>query len=153
MTELPGIYTTTPRIGDEESVWRRHNTYLDATTQTFAIDAWFDANAPIGPLKPPKREAPHTPTLDELEDLFRPVWEPKTPHVEAPKAPSAMDHQVGGDHYRKGVQPWEIIAAYGLNFWEGNALKYLLRRKNNRLEDLKKARHYLDYLIEQEQSQ
>jgi hypothetical protein len=58
--------------------------------------------------------------------------------------------QVGGSHYKDHkIQPWDIILEYGLDFWEGNALKYLLRSKSNRLEDLKKARHYLDEVIRQ----
>jgi len=61
--------------------------------------------------------------------------------------------QVGGDHYvRLGIQPWEIIERNGLDYWEGNALKYLLRRKGNRAEDLRKAIHYIEYLVEREES-
>lgn len=53
--------------------------------------------------------------------------------------------QVGGDHYAKHtIQPWDIIDEYGLNFYEGNVLKYLLRRKGNRVEDLKKLIHYAE---------
>lgn len=56
--------------------------------------------------------------------------------------------QVGGDHYKKfKIQPWDIIDAYDLDFYEGNVIKYMLREKDNRLEDLKKARHYLDKII------
>ncbi len=56
------------------------------------------------------------------------------------------------DHYRKfKIQPWDIIDEYDLSFYEGSALKYLLRSKGDRLEDLKKARHYLDKLIEIEE--
>lgn len=62
---------------------------------------------------------------------------------------SAKDKQIGGSHYKVyKVQPWDIIEEYGLNFWEGNALKYLLRRKKDRVEDLRKAIHYLEYEIE-----
>lgn len=70
-------------------------------------------------------------------------------------APPLMDaetrrRQVGGQHYAsKPIQPWDIILVYGLDYWEGNALKYLLRDKVNRLEDLQKARHYLDECIRQ----
>lgn len=61
----------------------------------------------------------------------------------------AQSHQVGGDHYRRAIQPWDIISEWELNFWEGNIQKYLLRHRfKNRKEDLEKARHYLDYLIE-----
>ena len=64
------------------------------------------------------------------------------------KAP-ASERQVGGEHYKKyKIQPWDIVDEYGLDFYAGNALKYLLRDKTDRLEDLKKARHYLDKLIE-----
>jgi len=38
--------------------------------------------------------------------------------------------QIGGTHYSKHkIQPWDIIDEYGLNFYEGNVLKYLLRKK------------------------
>ena len=62
----------------------------------------------------------------------------------------AIDGQVGGNHYKeKKIQPWHIIDEYHLDFYAGNVLKYILRDKNdNKLEDLKKARHYLDKLIE-----
>lgn len=64
----------------------------------------------------------------------------------------ASERQVGGEHYRKHkIQPWDIIDEYGLSFYEGSALTYLLRRKGDRLEDLEKCRHYLDKLIEIEE--
>lgn len=65
---------------------------------------------------------------------------------------SARDIQVGGQHYKvKAMQPWDIIDAWGLDFYAGNVLKYLLRAKyKNGIEDLKKARHYLDKMIEDE---
>ena len=60
-------------------------------------------------------------------------------------------YQVGGDHYsRHTIQPFDIINEYDLNFYEGNALKYLLRQKGDRVTDLRKARHYIDVLIERE---
>ena len=63
----------------------------------------------------------------------------------------ARKRQVGGKHYTQlGIEPWDIIKANKLNFWEGNIIKYVLRRKGNRLEDLEKAKHYLDFLIEYE---
>lgn len=62
----------------------------------------------------------------------------------------AMLKQVGGEHYNKhgNIQPWDIIDNYGLNFYEGNALKYLLRSKGDRVEDLEKAKHYIEKEIE-----
>ena len=64
-------------------------------------------------------------------------------------------YQVGGNHYsRHKIQPCDIIGEYGLDFWAGNVIKYVLRKKPGipRVEDLKKARHYLDHLIEREES-
>ncbi|HWF62922.1 MAG TPA: DUF3310 domain-containing protein [Nitrospira sp.] len=65
---------------------------------------------------------------------------------------SANDEQVGGDHYRsKPIQPWDFIIANGIGFLEGNAIKYIARwREKGGVEDLKKARHYIDKLIETE---
>jgi hypothetical protein len=67
------------------------------------------------------------------------------------KSPSSKDMQVGGDHYRQvpNMQPWDIIDAYGLDYYAGNVLKYLLRhKKKNGKEDLEKARHYLTKMID-----
>lgn len=66
---------------------------------------------------------------------------------------SVKNQQVGGNHYKgKPYQPWDIIDTWELNYYEGNVLKYLLRwRYKNGLEDLKKAQHYLSYLIEKEE--
>jgi hypothetical protein len=60
--------------------------------------------------------------------------------------------QHGGDHYkRKAIEPWDYIEANGIGFLDGNAIKYLTRwRDKNGIEDLKKARHYIDKLIEVE---
>lgn len=63
---------------------------------------------------------------------------------------SANDYQVGGDHYReREIQPWDFIAANEIGFFDGNAIKYLARwRDKGGVEDLRKARHYIDKLIE-----
>lgn len=64
---------------------------------------------------------------------------------------SANDKQMGGSHYLKAIQPWDYIAANGLDFFEGNVVKYVTRwRQKGGVEDLRKARHYLDKLIEME---
>ena len=60
--------------------------------------------------------------------------------------------QIGGNHYAKhSIQPWDIIREYELDFFEGSCISYILRRKNNRLEDLQKAAHYLEECIKNEQ--
>ena len=67
---------------------------------------------------------------------------------------NALREQIGGDHYRsRAIQPIQFILANGLGFCEGNVVKYVTRWKDKGgLADLKKARHYLDFLIEQEES-
>lgn len=58
--------------------------------------------------------------------------------------------QVGGSHYKgKAIQPWDYIVANDLGYLEGNVIKYVSRWKDkNGVQDLEKARHYLDKLIE-----
>ena len=65
---------------------------------------------------------------------------------------TALDTQIGGNHYRNfEIQPIEFIHKNNLSFIQGNIIKYVCRYKNkNGLEDLKKARHYIDILIELE---
>lgn len=63
---------------------------------------------------------------------------------------STLSTQVGGDHYTKrAIQPWEYIEANGLDFFEGNIVKYITRYKDkDGVKDLRKAKHYIEYLIE-----
>lgn len=65
---------------------------------------------------------------------------------------SAFSKEVGGNHYKDMViQPIEFITKNGLGFIVGNIIKYVCRYKNkNGKEDLLKARHYIDLLIELE---
>lgn len=62
-----------------------------------------------------------------------------------------MNRQVGGNHYAMPIQPIEFIERNGLGFSVGNCIKYLCRYKHkNGKEDLLKARHYIDMLIQME---
>ena len=64
----------------------------------------------------------------------------------------ALMKQVGGSHYKdKAIQPIEYIHANNLGFCAGNVIKYVTRYKDkNGLQDLEKAKHYLEMLIELE---
>jgi hypothetical protein len=58
-----------------------------------------------------------------------------------------VDHPV---HYNTGsVEVIDAIEAWGLGFCLGNAVKYIARadHKGNKLQDLQKARWYLDRQI------
>lgn len=52
-------------------------------------------------------------------------------------------------HYDKyAIQPYDFITKNKLGFAEGNVIKYVCRwRDKNGVEDLKKARAYIDKLI------
>lgn len=53
------------------------------------------------------------------------------------------------NHYKSKIDPREYITTNNLDFNEGNIIKYVTRwRKKNGLEDLLKAKDYLEFLIE-----
>lgn len=56
---------------------------------------------------------------------------------------------MGGTHYKGAIQPIEFILANNIGFIEGTVIKYLYRWKDKGgVEDLEKAKHYIDLLIE-----
>ena len=59
-----------------------------------------------------------------------------------------LKKQIDGSHYvGMAIQPWEIIEHNGLDYWEGAALKYLLRwRKKDGVIDLDKVIHYIEHI-------
>jgi len=65
---------------------------------------------------------------------------------------SALNKQVGGSHYKVGaIQPIEYIEENNLGYHEGNVVKYITRwRDKNGIQDLEKAIHYIELLIEKQ---
>lgn len=65
---------------------------------------------------------------------------------------NALETQIGGNHYKdKAIQPVEYIHANNIGYFEGNIIKYVTRWKDkNGIQDLKKAIHYLELLIDLE---
>jgi hypothetical protein len=62
---------------------------------------------------------------------------------------SATDRQVGGEHYKgRKHQPWDIADEWNLDHWSACAVKYILRDKDDKIEDLEKAIHCLEYRVE-----
>lgn len=54
------------------------------------------------------------------------------------------------EHYTRGIECWDYIASHKLGFLEGNVIKYVTRYQlKNGLEDLLKARQYLERLIKE----
>lgn len=63
-----------------------------------------------------------------------------------------MGKQVGGAHYKSmKIQPTQYIMENNLGWCEGNAIKYLSRwQSKGGIEDIRKARHYVEMLLERE---
>lgn len=79
----------------------------------------------------------------DLEGKGAPAW------PETDVAPTANARQVGGDHYRTSIQHWDYVWANGLDYFQAQITKYVSRwKKKGRLQDLHKARHFLDKYIE-----
>lgn len=66
---------------------------------------------------------------------------------------SALDTQIGGGHYKgMKIQPMEYSMANGLDACQHTAIKYISRfRDKGGIQDLEKAKHCIDMLIEFEQ--
>lgn len=63
-----------------------------------------------------------------------------------------LDVQVGGQHYTSlAIQPVEYIMANRLSYCQGGVVKYITRYKDKGgLQDLEKAKHFIDLLIKLE---
>ena len=66
-----------------------------------------------------------------------------------------MKDNINPDHYKQGkIEVIEFILDQKFNYLEGNVVKYLSRYKfKNGIEDLNKARWYLDLLTEEYDSE
>lgn len=75
--------------------------------------------------------------------------------VKAMEAVKANQKQIGGDHYKNmGVEPWDVVDTWSveqrIGAYRHGALKYLMRMgsKDENLQEIKKAGHYIEKLIE-----
>lgn len=96
----------------------------------------------LGTINPPDM---YFETTEDLKTAIKAVEQ-----IDGPNEP--LKKQVGGNHYiQMAIQPLDFIVANNLNFCQGNVIKYVTRYQfKNGIEDLEKARHYIDVLIEQE---
>ena len=62
--------------------------------------------------------------------------------------------QIGGSHYKNfKIQPSEFVIENELLYPEGCVIKYIIRhRLKNGKEDLLKAKHFIDMIIERDYS-
>jgi len=83
------------------------------------------------------RNVPYTDRRDDWDDVFG--------------SSKASDTQVAGSHYQLPIEPIDYIFENGLGYMEGNVIKYVTRHgSKNGEQDLRKAIHYLEMLIERE---
>lgn len=93
-------------------------------------------------------------TIDTLINKLTSLLIPKPiVNTEKKNNDNPLEYQIAGDHYSKQkIQPIEYILANKLGFCEGNVVKYVTRYSSkNGMEDLKKAKHYLEFLIKDEE--
>lgn len=71
------------------------------------------------------------------------------------KKTNSRDTQVGGKHYKgMGIQPTEYAYKNKLDPFQFNVVKYVTRfRDKAGIQDLEKAKHYIEMLIEQEKGE
>jgi len=73
-------------------------------------------------------------------------------HLSVKSTESALKAQVGGSHYKgMKIQHVDFVHANGIPYVEANAIKYICRhRSKNGRQDIEKASHYLQILLELE---
>lgn len=89
--------------------------------------------------------------LKALTDALQPPETKEIPRSEVyPVGNPALKKQVGGSHYKGlAIQPVEYCQRNNLGFCESSVVKYVTRWQSKAgVEDLKKARHFIDLLIE-----
>lgn len=64
---------------------------------------------------------------------------------------NANERQVGGAHYKSDIQHWDFVYANDLDYFQGQITLYITRwKKKGGLQDLEKAKHFLEKYIELE---
>jgi hypothetical protein len=61
----------------------------------------------------------------------------------------ARSRQVGGGHYKDlAIQPVDYIVGNGLDYLEGNVVKYITRHKSKGgAQDIRKVIHYCELIL------
>ncbi len=91
--------------------------------------------------------------VPEIKQLKQRAVSDKKQNGKAAPEPDYVNHP---PHYTNGgIEVIDFIVAWNMSFSEGNVIKYVTRHKykGTALQDLKKARFYLDKLIEQREVQ
>lgn len=147
----------------DREVYTQIKEMLEKMRPTQLMKKRDDNNSQEGQTMDPKEE-------DAMANgIGRQQFEPKPRHAPAPtdeqiradnaafmdaivnhRKSSALDTQVGGDHYKKlKIQPMEYSMANGLDACQHSVVRYVTRfRDKGGIQDLEKAKHCIDLLIE-----
>lgn len=88
--------------------------------------------------------------LKETKKRSEPALKEPEPIAEANPVPSALNEQVGEQHYKNmAIQPAVFCQKNRLTFCESSVIKYVCRHRNkNGRQDIEKAIHFLKLLLE-----
>ena len=94
---------------------------------------------------------------DETKRVEKTQYDPRMRYLETvdPEGEQSFDDITSPKHYCAGfeIEPLDFILKNQLDFLEGNIVKYISRYdQKGGVKDLKKAKFYLDKLIEREVS-
>ena len=90
-------------------------------------------------------------TPEEWDDAFNALQKQiENSFYDSPIQQRASEKQVGGNHYKQfKIQPAEFCYYNNIPYLEATAIKYLCRWKDKGgIQDLEKAKHFIDLLIE-----
>lgn len=89
-------------------------------------------------------------TINEMDMKMREQFDENI--AKAKEAKIELQDNINPNHYTDmAISPYEYVTKNGMNWEQGNAIKYISRYKNkNQAEDLKKAIKYIEMLIERE---
>lgn len=91
-------------------------------------------------------------TKEEYEKEFKEFEERWAKSLAESQEVLASQLQIGGNHYKDFIiQPAEFCYVNSIPYLEATAIKYLCRwKKKGGVQDLEKAKHFIDLLIEYE---
>ena len=105
----------------------------------------------VSPVKPPLYETLDPANMTEAERWIRNIGPPPA-GLQVPSNEEVGAVHEPASYYKSasGLEPFDIIDAFGLNYYEGAILLYLLRwrKKGDGVTDLFKIKHYVDELVE-----
>ena len=129
-------YTRRPPKNEELGVWHFIGGFMRVVSSAICFGlSWEDMGA--------------TPIADKIKEYERFIDSQAKENTNEQQA-DMVNHP---SHYTMGtIEPKDFIRGQGLNFNRGNVIKYTVRAgrkdKNKEIEDLKKAKQYLEFEIE-----